>query len=220
LTACASNPHRVAWPICWAVTGEQLGAVNLHDIKHVLTEPERLTAVVAHDLMTPPDSVVGEDERLHRAAEYFAHSDFERLPVVGADGAFRGLLAKRDLLAIYAQEVLGRPAMLATFVSSADATRRDYVELPPDNALRAVPVPEGLVGLSLAEARLPQTRGARVLEIQRAGPAGVERRVIPEGETRLAAGDRLILLGPEDTVERLERGELALDEADRHATLD
>jgi CIC family chloride channel protein len=200
--------------------GELLGAVNLHDIKHALTEPERLTAVVAHDLMTPPDRVIGEDERLHRAAEYFAHSDFERLPVVGADGAFRGVLAKRDLLAIYTQEVLGRPAMLATFVSGGDAARRDYVELPPDFALRAVPVPPGLVGQSLAEARLPQTLGARVLEIQRAGPTGEVRRVIPDGETRLAAGDHLILLGPEETLERLKKGELALDEAERHAALD
>jgi chloride channel protein, CIC family len=200
--------------------GELLGAVNLHDIKHALTEPERLTAVVAHDLMTPPDRVVRDDERLHRAAEYFAHSDFERLPVADADGRFRGVLAKRDLLAIYTQEVLGRPAMLATFVSSGDASRRDYVELPPDFALRSVPVPPGLVGLTLAEARLPQTLGARVLEIQSAGPLGEERRVIPGGDTRLAAGDRLILLGPESTVERLEKGELALDEADRHTAID
>ncbi|HEX6202841.1 MAG TPA: chloride channel protein [Thermoanaerobaculia bacterium] len=203
-----------------APDGELLGAVNLHDIKHALTEPDRLTAVVAHDLMTPPDRVVREDERLHRAAEYFAHSDFERLPVVGVDGRFRGVLAKRDLLAIYTQEVLGRPAMLATFVSSGEGGRRDYVELPPDFALRAVAVPPGLVGLSLAEARLPQTLGARVLEIQRTGPGGEDRRVIPDGETRLAAGDRLILLGPEATLDRLETGELALDEADRHAAID
>lgn len=200
--------------------GELLGAVNLHDIKHALTEPERLTAVVAHDLMTPPDRVVRDDERLHRAAEYFAHSDFERLPVVGADDRFRGVLAKRDLLAIYTQEVLGRPAMLATFVSSADTSRRDYVELPPDFALRSVAVPEGLVGLTLAEARLPQTLAARVLEIQRPAATGDDRRVIPGGETRLEAGDRLILLGPEETLERLEKGELVLDEADRHVPLD
>ncbi|HEX6203436.1 MAG TPA: TrkA C-terminal domain-containing protein, partial [Thermoanaerobaculia bacterium] len=124
------------------------------------------------------------------------------------------------LLAIYTQEVLGRPAMLATFVSSGEGGRRDYVELPPDFALRAVPVPPGLVGLSLAEARLPQTLGARVLEIQRTGPGGEDRRVIPDGETRLSVGDRLILLGPEETLDRLEKGELALDEADRHAAID
>ncbi|HUO86340.1 MAG TPA: chloride channel protein [Thermoanaerobaculia bacterium] len=201
--------------------GVLIGAVNLHDIKHALTEPERLTAVVAHDLMTTAEPTVRHDERLHRAAEHFAHSDFERLAVVDEGGRFRGLLAKRDLLAIYTQEVLGRPAMLATFVSSAgDGTRRDYVELPPDFALRSVALPDGLVGSTLAEARLPQTLGARVLEIQRLGPGGEERRVIPSGETLLAAGDRLILLGPEDVLERLANGELVLDEAERHAAID
>ncbi|HEX2162865.1 MAG TPA: chloride channel protein [Thermoanaerobaculia bacterium] len=200
--------------------GTLLGAVNLHDIKGALSDPERLTAVVAHDLMVPADRVVRVDDRLHRAAEYFAHSDFERLPVVDAEGRMRGLLAKRDLLAIYAQEVLGRPAMLATFVSNAaEGPRRDYVELPPDFALRSVPLPPGLAGLTLAEARLPQTLGARVLEIQRRGPAG-EERLIPGGDTRLEAGDRLLLLGPEATLERLEKGELRLDEADRHAAID
>jgi CIC family chloride channel protein len=201
--------------------GQLLGTVNLHDIKHALADPERLTAVVAHDLMTPPDRVVAEDERLHRAAEYFAGSDFERLPVVDPEGRLRGLVAKRDLLAIYAQEVLGRPAMLATFVSSAaEGARRDYVELPPDFALRAVPVPLGLVGRTLAEARLPQTMGTRVLEILRTGAAGEEKRVMPGGDTRLVSGDRLILLGPEETLDRLGAGDLLLDEAERHAAID
>ncbi len=184
--------------------GRLTGAVDLHDIKGALGEPERLTAVVAHDLMTPPQRTVGESERLHRTAELFAHSDFERLPVVDADGRFRGVLAKRDLLAIYTQEVLGRPAMLATFVSSSEGDpRRDYVELPPDFAVRSLPVPRDLVGRTLAEARLPHTVGARVLEIQRRGAGGVETRVVPDAETVLEAGDRLVLLGPEGTLERL-----------------
>ena len=64
--------------------------------------------------------------------------------MVDADGTFLGVLAKRDLLAVYAQEVLGRPALLATFVSSQDvAASRQYVEIPPDFALRLVPVPAG-----------------------------------------------------------------------------
>jgi len=204
-----------------APEGRLLGAVSLHDIKHALDEPARLTAVVAHDLMVPVERPLREDDRLHRAAEVFARSEFERLPVVDGEGRLCGVLAKRDLLAIYAQEVLGRPAMLATFVSGEDSGRRDYVELPPDFSLRLVPVPEGLVGKTLAEARLPQTLGARVIEIQRAGPrAGELRRVIPGGATELAAGDRLILLAPERVVERIEAGELVLDEADHIRAID
>jgi len=170
-----------------------LGAISLHDIKYALENPDTLTAVVAHDLMLPVTQVIRPDERLHRATEAFAVSDFERLPVVDKEGLFLGVLAKRDLLAVYAQEVLGRPALLATFVSSKDSqTSRDYVELPPDFSLRMVPLPPELVGKTLAEARLPQTVGARVIEIKRHNDA----RVIPTGDTQLLEGDTLIVVGP------------------------
>ncbi|HEY0782933.1 MAG TPA: TrkA C-terminal domain-containing protein, partial [Thermoanaerobaculia bacterium] len=186
-----------------------VGAVLLHDIKHVLEHPETLTAVLAHDLMVPVNRVIRQDERLHHATEYFAKSDYERLPVVDADGTFLGVVAKRDLLAVYAQEVLGRPALLATFVSSKDTqTGRQYVEIPPDFSLRQLPVPRELVGQTLAEAKLPQVLGARVIEIRRPGVSG-EEPLIPTGDTRLLAGDFLVLLGPTAALDRLSEGRAA-----------
>jgi chloride channel protein, CIC family len=198
-----------------------LGAISLHDIKHVLEHPEEMTAVVAHDLMVPVGTVVSKDERLHRATQLFAQSDYERLPVVDADGRLLGVLSKRDLMAVYAQEVLGRPSLLATFVSSRESgTSRQYVELPPDFALRMVPVPDELVGRSLAEARLPQTLGARVIEIKRRGRHG-EEQVIPDAETVLASGDLLVLIGPTAQVEAMVEGKApVLDEALAHRQID
>jgi CIC family chloride channel protein len=196
-----------------------LGAVSLHDIKHVLENPQMLTAVVALDLMVPVGAVIRQGERLHRATEVFAKSDFERLPVVDEAGRLLGVLAKRDLLAVYAQEVLGRPALLATFVSSEEdaAGSRHYVEIPPDFTLRQAPVPPALIGKTLAEARLPQVLGARVLEIRR---EGLDEALIPLGETRLEKGDLLTLLGPTDTLDRLDKGTLDLDEAVAHLEVD
>jgi len=201
--------------------GRLLGTISLHDIKQTLEHPESVMAVLAHDLMAPIDRVVRKDERLHRATELFAHSDFERLPVVDEKGKFLGVLAKRDLLAVYAQEVLGRPALLATFVSSQDSeASRRYVEIPPDFSLRLVPVPPGLVGKTLAEARLPQAFAARVMEIKRQGRTG-EESVLPTGDTVLLAGDHLLLLGPTNTVEALGEGRLsAADEALAHQAID
>ena len=198
-----------------------LGAISLHDIKHVLEHPEALTAVLAHDLMVPVGTVVSKDERLHRATQLFAQSDYERLPVVDDGGRLLGVLSKRDLMAVYAQEVLGRPSLLATFVSSRDSgTSRQYVELPPDFALRMVPVPEDLVGRTLAEARLPQTLGARVIEIKRHGRKG-EEQVIPDAETVLESGDLLVLIGPTAQVEALGEGKTpVLDEALAHRQID
>ncbi|MES1243111.1 MAG: chloride channel protein [Acidobacteriota bacterium] len=188
--------------------GRLHGAVSLHDIKHSLDNPDALTAVVAHDLMLPVDRVVRSDERLHRVTEYFAQSDFERLPVVDAGDRFLGVIGKRDVLAVYAQEVLGRPALLATFVSSrGDQRSREYVHLPPDFSVRLVPVPPPLVGKTLTEARLPQTLGARVLEIRRRGRRG-EETVIPLGDTVFEEGDQVILVGPTATMEALSEGRL------------
>ena len=188
--------------------GRLVGEVSLHDIKHVLSSPGDLTAVVAHDLATPAEQVIAWEGRLHQAAEIFAHSDHERLAVVDEDGRFRGIVTKRDLLAVYAQEVLGRPALLATFVSShGEEASRDFVELPPDFAVRLVELPASLAGRTLAEARLPSTLGLRVLELKRpvAGAAEPER-IIPVAETVLELGDQLIVLGPSSGIEALEAG--------------
>jgi trk system potassium uptake protein TrkA len=160
--------------------------------------------------------VIHPDERLHLATEIFAQSDYERLPVVDGEGKLLGILAKRDLLAVYAQEVVGRSALLTTFVSSQDSrASRQYVEIPPDFALRLVPVPDHLVGKTLAEARLPQTLGARVMEIRRRGKAG-EEPVVPAADTLLQTGDLLLLLGPAAKVEALSEGRLAEEALAQH----
>ena len=197
--------------------GRLLGEISLHDIKHVLEDPGQLTAVVAHDLLRPAERTLLQDDRLDEAAEAFSHSNWERLPVIDGDGRFRGVLSKRDLLAVYAQEVLGRPALLATFVSGRDdEVSRDYVELPPNFAVRLVEVPPDLVGRTLAETRLPQTHGVRVIEIKR----GAKERVIPDAETVLEPGDQLIVLGPTEALERLAEGRAPITEAEAVASID
>lgn len=195
------------------------GAVSLHDIKHVLQDPGTLVHVVAHDLMTPVEQVLHPDTRLHRATEAFSQSDFERLPVVEkATRRFLGLLSKKDLLSIYSQEVLGRPAMLATFKSASAG--RDYVELPPDFALRLVPVPLTLHGTTLADARLPQRVGVRVIEVKRNRTGAPPERLMPTADMVLRSSDELIVIGPRGAIERLEKGELHGDEAAAHAGID
>jgi Trk K+ transport system NAD-binding subunit len=71
------------------------------------------------------------------------------------------------------------------------------------------------VGKTLAEARLPQTLGARVMEIRRRGSGG-EEAIIPEADTRLAAGDLLLLLGPAAKVEALAEGKVAEEALEHH----
>jgi Trk K+ transport system NAD-binding subunit len=116
--------------------------------------------------------------------------------------------------------VLGRPALLATFVSSNDGASRNYVELPPDFSVRRVPLPARLAGKTLADARLPQSTGTRVLEVLRRGGGGIEERVIPGAATVLVAGDAQLLLGPTASIDAIERGELRQSESEVAAGID
>jgi len=185
-----------------------LGCVLLHEIKHALRDPGRLDAVDARGLMVASPEAVRGSDRLHRAAEVFARSDFERLPVLDDEGRYRGVLAKRDLLAVYAQEVLGRPAVLSTFVASDQpGSKGAAVELPPDFALRSVPAPAELGGLTLAEASLPRRMGVRVVEIRRPAADGWEW-IAPDAATVISPGDELVVLGPARAVEALLAGRL------------
>ena len=111
--------------------------------------------------------------------------------------------------------MLGRPALLTTFVSSQDSQARQYVEIPPDFSLQLVPAPEELIGKTLAEARLPQVLGARVMEIRRQGKMG-EEVVVPSADTRLEPGDLLLLLGPTAKVDALARGQVAEEALAQH----
>jgi|CXWL01.1.fsa_nt_gi CIC family chloride channel protein len=185
--------------------GKLEGVVSLHDIKHVLDRPSEVEAVVALDLATSPEPVLRLDDSLQRAADAFAQCSFERLAVADRQGLFRGLVAKRDLLAIYAQEFLGRPALLANFVS-ADGERlgRRVVELPPSFSIQVAELPPELAGRTLAEARLPQDFGLRVLEIERRGAPGPDR-FVPKADTVLALGDQMVLLGPTESLDRLRQ---------------
>jgi CBS domain-containing protein len=189
-----------------------VGSVSLHDIKHALKDAEHLAMVNAHDLMLPVTTSLKASERLHRAAETLARSDFERLPVLDDQERFAGVLSKRDLLAVYAQEVLGRPAVLSTFVASDQpGSSGQAVELPPDFALRSIAVPIDLAGKTLAECALPRTLGIRVLEIKRPRSDGAEW-IVPGAATVLEPGDDLVILGPTSAVEALAAGRLAAPE--------
>ena len=192
--------------------GRLVGSVSLHDIKHALRDTEHLGMVNAHDLMVPVPTTLNASERLHRAAETLARSDFERLPVLDDDGRFAGVLSKRDLLAVYAQEVLGRPTVLSTFVASDQAgAGGQAVELPPDFALRSIQVPQELAGKTLAECALPNRLGVRVLEIKRPSSDGFEW-IAPGATTVLKPGDDMVILGPTGAVEALGAGRFDEDD--------
>jgi CIC family chloride channel protein len=185
--------------------GVFVGAVALHDVKHVIRDGS-LEGVIAADLVDRDHPVVFAEDRLSRVLGVFAELDVDRLPVVaGEPPRYLGQVTKQDLLRIYAQEVLRRPARLARIVREDDAgaRRTDFVELPPGYEVRELAVPTAMAGLSLASAELPKRFGVWLIALKRLDERGDWERTLAQAESILGPTDRLLALGPTEALDRL-----------------
>jgi Trk K+ transport system NAD-binding subunit len=131
--------------------------------------------------------------------------DCERIPVLSdRDGCkIMGTVSKRDILGVYTLEVLQRRSMMTKFQAGGGRDESTYVELPADHRVDGVMVGPALAGQALSEARLRERFGVTVLMVRRRGRGGDEIRLVPEPDTRLEAGDRLVVFGPDEGVARL-----------------
>jgi len=180
--------------------GRYEGAVSLYDLAPALADPHAFHAVVAADLIDKTYPSVGEQERLAPTLAVFSRSDGEWLPVTDGAGVFKGILGKQDVLALYAQEVLGHPAMLARIAHEKAST---YVPLPSGFVLRDIRVDGAFAGKALAELALPQKLGVWVLAVVRRDETGRETRLLAGAQTQLRSGDVLVALGPSEAIARV-----------------
>lgn len=171
------------------------GAVAFYDLAPAIKDPDAFRTVVAADLVDGNYPSVREQERLAPTLSIFARVDGELLPVIGPDGTFKGVLGKQDVLALYAQEVLGHPAMLARIATGSGSS---YVPLPHGFELRDLPVGAAFAGRSLIELELPQKHGIWVLGVIHRDEAGHETRELARARTVLQMGDILVALGAAD----------------------
>lgn len=170
-----------------------LGAVSLHDLVHAARTPaEAPEPAVALDAIDPRFPTLKTGERLTAALKTLARVDAERLPVVDAQGMLRGSLAKRDVLAVYEQEVLGTQTLLARIGATTEQAR--YIQLPPGLSVREVIVPEEFLGRTLGDLALPRRFGLWAIAIERLIDGGLVRSSA-SASTILERGDRLVLLG-------------------------
>lgn len=107
LLAARRNHVYVADP-----AGRFMGAVSLHDATRAAGEARDPSAFSAADVMDRRFAVAFPDEPLERALDGFARQSCERLPVLDGPATRRlvGTVSKRDILGLYARELVRRPA--------------------------------------------------------------------------------------------------------------
>ncbi len=182
--------------------GNLIGEILLQDIKKFLADNINIAVVIAYDIMHPRCECVHLNDTLDKVVELFARIPYENVPVVDSNRKFVGVITKRDLMALYVQEVLDRPAMLATILSPGE-NNKNYLELPEGTVLEVVEPPPTFFGKSLATLDIGRRWGIRILFIKRIS-SGKIKNVLPSGRTIIQEGDELIVVGPPKAIEQLK----------------
>jgi CIC family chloride channel protein len=183
--------------------GQLLGAIDLHDVKSALVDPEAGKLVIAQDLAKPVP-VAFPDESIVDVNQRLWLQDVGHLPVVKSekDRRYLGILTRRDVLGAVDREILKRNVHFAP-VRAFGSEEIDYFELPPGGRMEAVRVPSSLVGLTIADTQLGKRCNLTIVAIKRRDHHGEEVRYLPQADLRLQAGDMLIVLGAEAAVQKL-----------------
>jgi Trk K+ transport system NAD-binding subunit len=147
--------------------------------------------------------VVSEDADLDGAMHLFSRGVADELAVVDPERPTRlvGSVHQRDVIAAYNQEILRRD--LAGGVSNRISLAGERtVDLGGGYVLEERRVPPSFAGRTVAELDLRRRRGVQILLIRSGSRKGSIR--VPGPDDRLEGGDRLVIAGPRDSVERLE----------------
>lgn len=187
--------------------GALRGSLLLQDVKvFMATPPAELACINAADAMHEEVPFLLPDEALTDALSRLYRSGLDELPVVEdrVSRRFLGTLDERDIIGTYEQEVLRKDILLAKVVSEkAGHAQTDYYELPEGHGLQQVAVPAALVGRSLADCDLRRHYGLNVLAVKVRSVAGRRQKRLPDPKRLLAADDLLVVLGPQESLERL-----------------
>jgi CIC family chloride channel protein len=204
--------------------GKLLGTVSLQEVGPLLREDGVEGLLLAYDVMRAPPLSVGRSDTLATALERFAKSDWEELAVVDGAGVLEGRLTRKDVLAFYAREVLDEKQLGMKFIRRTDRSTlppgdagggggeqasevvTDFVEVPPDQAIEAMPAPPGFIGHTLQDLNLRARFGVGVISMRRRSPGGGRVSLVaPDPTLPLRDGDVLVLAGPKEQMEKLKK---------------
>ncbi len=183
------------------------GAIHLRDARRVLLAPRNLANMLtAADLMHRRVPVLLTRESLSSALAKFTAAHLPELPVVESPARRRPVatLAYDDVLSVYQEEMLkaDTPQSLS---GSLSALGGHPLTIAPGFELAEWDPPRPYHGLSLAEARLPDTHGLRVILLKRRHPDGTLTAVAADARTVIEPDDTLIVLGASSAIAGITR---------------
>jgi CIC family chloride channel protein len=187
--------------------GNLVGIISVDDLRRAIPLMEELKQVaIAEDIMSPAEIYLREDDNLDTAMRQFGKQTLEELPVLPAGNSMKplGTIQRQDVINAYNKEILKVDLAGSVSARLEAAARFKSWETIAGYVLALVEAPPHLCQRPLASLQL-RNRGIQIVLVERVGMNDESRFVFPTKDTELTPGDRAIVFGRRDNVEKLLR---------------
>lgn len=188
-----------------------LGIITAHQSRSVMANaPSFEGLLIAQDLMqetrypvVPPSDTLADVMR--RLSQYRGEV------AVVLNGRLVGAIWPEDVIERYNAEVFKRDmasSMAAAVTESASITPLPAVD---NTSIAEIPVPRRFVGHSVGSLDVRNRYGVTILMIKQSSGAGKQEvNAVPTAEYTFQPNDRLLVMGPDERLRRLGRGDASL----------
>ncbi len=189
------------------------GTIEISRIRKLVRDPDA-HKMTAQQIAEPAAVTLSPDATLADCMARFGTTSAEQLPIVepapkGCEehqGRMVGYITHRDVFMVYNREVLRRDTRDLRYVYRQEQEERsDYVEMPFEHRVDAVPVTAGLAGRTLRDLDLRARFEVNVVAIRsRRFAAQVSDSDVPSPARVLSRSDTLIVAGGSKDIDRLK----------------
>lgn len=181
------------------------GFIVAEDVRHAVEHAETTPFLLAADLAREDTRTLTPDLGLDAVMRIFAGKNREELPVVAADGSGRlvGVVSRRHLIDAYNTELMKRD-VVSELGGSLASTATEEIHLGKDFRMCEIDAPGAFVDRSIRDLDVRATYGAEILLLRRPTADGSDQvELVPEADTVVRRGDRLVVLARETDLGRL-----------------
>ena len=184
--------------------GQLVGRISIHDVKDILHEKSLGQVLIAADLVGSVPVRVHRADTLEDCLLRLGAEDTGDLPVLASADrpVLVGVVTRKAIFEVYNREVLHQEDM-GIKVIHGEARLRDCVDLPQAYKVQVLIPPVDWFGSTLQDLELRRRYRISVLAVKHRRLLGGSVNELPEPDRPLAAGDRLIIVGRGDDLERL-----------------
>jgi CIC family chloride channel protein len=192
--------------------GRLRGTIEISRARKLVRDPSA-HEMTAQQIAEPAEVTLSPDATLADCMARFSTTSAEQLPIVEddpegpggqSDKRMVGYVTHRDIFMVYNREVLRRDTHDLRYVYRQEHEERsDYVEMPSEHRVEAVPVTARIAGRTLRELDLRARFEVNVVAIRsKRFAATVSDSDVPNPGRVLARSDTLIVVGSSRNIDR------------------